>query len=649
MKFSSVSFLAAVFSSPLSTPLFGGSSSVVIVLLEMLAKMLLKMMLSSRFFLEIVLQAVSSHHAIIQVRALTHKLSQCAPPPRLHVTSLYCSKVGDLSLKCCHPSLQASSSSYHRRLKISILQCIHRLDLQSSRCFSSRHSSRDAPRVIPPSDAPPVVTAQVDPRGCAPPQCFKRLMICPSSIFVLLFGPLRRLKNSITDMYSSFGTPEYSRPLSPSSYVCITTHTSNQSLLHQSIPSVQMKFNSISIEEYESRLKVVSASAIVEAVKKESGREKREGKGRFLGAFSKADSLRETLLERKNKKPRKVRHWKPNEVEEADFNSSTALGRLNSTTSLLGRLGIEPSRTKVESFAADISGGIPCTKRNGEADVKCDGYYACDGINPDHVGCGSCNGQAACLFATGTVIGEESCNEFGACYKTSGAEIEDQSCNGVGACGLSPGIVVEEGSCNKSYEDDYAMCGLASGAHIGKESCLGHYGEVMLKISIVALINSLCVNISILPRFINHHSKLAPSGMDPKLAKVVVRAMNPVMLPFIMTRRRKDDTVMVQGATLAMDLAIIPGVVAPFGALLATTPAILFVPAILVGEQFMMVPVVALTAVIITLHAFLCEVELARIAAMSMKRVTIRLWDYLFLSSSHLIECRQEDTDFGAA
>ena len=95
----------------------------------------------------------------------------------------------------------------------------------------------------------------------------------------------------------------------------------------------------------------------------------------------------------------------------------------------------------------------------------------------------------------------------------TGAEIEDQSCNGVGACGLSPGIVVEEGSCNKSYEDDYAMCGLASGAHIGKESCLGHYGEVMLKISIVALINSLCVNISILPRFINHHSKLAPSGM----------------------------------------------------------------------------------------------------------------------------------------
>ena len=54
-------------------------------------------------------------------------------------------------------------------------------------------------------------------------------------------------------------------------------------------------------------------------------------------------------------------------------------------------------------------------------------------------------------------------------------------------------IVVEEGSCNMSDEGDYAMCGLASGAHIGKESCLGDYGEVLLKISIVALINSLCI------------------------------------------------------------------------------------------------------------------------------------------------------------
>eukprot|EP00970_Alexandrium_tamarense_P013335 scaffold3341_cov212-Alexandrium_tamarense.AAC.1 len=432
---------------------------------------------------------------------------------------------------------------HHRRLEISILQCIHRLDLQSSRCFSSRQSSSDAPRVIPPSDALPVVTTEADLRGCAPPQCSKK----------------------IDDL-----SLEY---LPPSLWA------------------------SSSSEELNNR-HVVTASAIVDAVKKESGREKREGQGRFLGAFSKADSLRETLLERKNKKPRKVRHWKPNEVEEADFNSSTALGRLNSTTSLLGRLGIEPSRTKVDSFAADISGGEPCTKENGEDDVKCNGDYACDGINPDHVGCGSCNADRACFFATGTDIGEESCNEFGACYKTSGAEIEDQSCNGAGACGLSPGIAVEEGSCNMFDEDDYGMCGLASGALIGKESCLGHYGEVLLKISIVALINSLCVYISILPRFNNHHAKLAPSGMDPKLATVVVMARYPVLLALIMTRRKKDCIVMVMGVTLAMDLALLPIVVWPFGALLATTPAILFLPAQVVREEFMMVPVVVPTAVI---------------------------------------------------
>ncbi len=64
-------------------------------------------------------------------------------------------------------------------------------------------------------------------------------------------------------------------------------------------------------------------------------------------------------------------------------------------------LFLEPSHTKVESFAADFPGGLSCTKRNGEADVKCDGPGACGGINPDHVGCGSCNGEGACFRATG--------------------------------------------------------------------------------------------------------------------------------------------------------------------------------------------------------------------------------------------------------
>jgi hypothetical protein len=48
-----------------------------------------------------------------------------------------------------------------------------------------------------------------------------------------------------------------------------------------------------------------------------------------------------------------------------------------------------------------------------------------------------------------------------------------------------------------------------------------------------------------------------------------------------------------------MDLAILSLGVAPFGALLATTPAIVFRPAQVVREAFMMVPVVVtLTAVI---------------------------------------------------
>jgi hypothetical protein len=75
-------------------------------------------------------------------------------------------------------------------------------------------------------------------------------------------------------------------------------------------------------------------------------------------------------------------------------------------------------------------------------------------------------------------------------------------------------------------------------------------------------------------------------------------AWYPVLLALIMTRRKKDGTVMVMGVTLAMDLALLPIVVRPFGALLATTPAILFLPAQVVREEFMMVPVVVPTAVI---------------------------------------------------
>ncbi len=78
-----------------------------------------------------------------------------------------------------------------------------------------------------------------------------------------------------------------------------------------------------------------------------------------------------------NTKPRKVRQWKPNQDEEENFNGSTALGILQST--------------KTRILAA-----ITCTMSNGSPGTKCDGTSACDGVDPEKVGCGSCNGSYAC-------------------------------------------------------------------------------------------------------------------------------------------------------------------------------------------------------------------------------------------------------------
>ncbi len=78
------------------------------------------------------------------------------------------------------------------------------------------------------------------------------------------------------------------------------------------------------------------------------------------------------------------------------------------------------------------------------------------------------------------------------------------------------------------------------------------------------------------------------------MAKVVVKALLPVMLGIVLTRTslRGTGTVMVMGPPLAMDLAIMSMLVTIFGALLATTPAIVARPAHMAREQFMMVPVV---------------------------------------------------------
>jgi hypothetical protein len=102
-------------------------------------------------------------------------------------------------------------------------------------------------------------------------------------------------------------------------------------------------------------------------------------KGVSGGKKSSTDQKKHRKL---NKKPRKVRQWKPNQVEEEDFNSSTALGLLQST--------------KTRTLAA-----LTCTMSNGSYGTKCDGRYACDDMDPEKVGCGSCNHDYACRFFTG--------------------------------------------------------------------------------------------------------------------------------------------------------------------------------------------------------------------------------------------------------
>ncbi len=97
------------------------------------------------------------------------------------------------------------------------------------------------------------------------------------------------------------------------------------------------------------------------------------------------------------------------------------------------------------------------------------------------------------------------------------------------------------------------------------------------------------------------------------MAKVVVKASLPVMLGLVLTKTtlRGSGTVMVMGPPLAMDLAMMSVLVTVFGALLATTPAIVAMAAHLVREQFMMVPVVVPTAVM-SLHAGQYEVSLEK-------------------------------------
>eukprot|EP00970_Alexandrium_tamarense_P014705 scaffold4286_cov127-Alexandrium_tamarense.AAC.1 len=219
-----------------------------------------------------------------------------------------------------------------------------------------------------------------------------------------------------------------------------------------------------------------------------------------------------------NKKPRKVRQWKPNQVEEEEFNSSTALGLLESTKT-------RTLQVTVENCSID---NCTCTMIDQTPGKKCDGFEACNGANPDNVACGSCNGFGACtnaelalaktvamvlvlaiiflelasvktvatmnglvlalLVSQGTFIGQNSCNGKVACRELKGSEIGPNSCLGQNACGDSSGATIGSGSCtgvhacadaigatigDKSCIEGAAACVSGSGAVIGDDSCVG--------------------------------------------------------------------------------------------------------------------------------------------------------------------------------
>jgi hypothetical protein len=111
-------------------------------------------------------------------------------------------------------------------------------------------------------------------------------------------------------------------------------------------------------------------------------------KGVSGGKKSSADQKKHRKL---NKKPRKVRKFKPNQVEEEDFNASTALGLLESTKT-------RTLQVTVTDCDIDV---CTCTMSDGSDGKKCDGFHACFGTTPDNVPCGSCNGDEACYEFAG--------------------------------------------------------------------------------------------------------------------------------------------------------------------------------------------------------------------------------------------------------
>eukprot|EP01082_Thalassiosira_pseudonana_P006087 g5328.t1 g5328 contig2:280426-283612(-) len=240
---------------------------------------------------------------------------------------------------------------------------------------------------------------------------------------------------------------------------------------------------------------VITASAIVEAVKKESGREKREGQGRLLGAFSKADSLRETLLERKNKKPRKERSLAKEVAMSSEHVTKLVVLRLKINRAMGDEHAFSlPELLSRKAAVSEEDDYDMCALAPGAHIGKesCIGDYVCAKRDGSKIGKGSCQGFRSCyadfyyrnytvVDGAGGNIGDGSCNNARSCYSFRGT-VGNDSCNSYRACAGGQGTV-HDGSCGRSdSSDDYACKDMRGTVHDnscnGFYACLDTYGRI---------------------------------------------------------------------------------------------------------------------------------------------------------------------------
>jgi hypothetical protein len=79
-----------------------------------------------------------------------------------------------------------------------------------------------------------------------------------------------------------------------------------------------------------------------------------------------------------------------------------------------------PTKAPTDAPTALATKASNCQFADGKPGTKCDGLYACVGIEPSNIGCGSCNGEQACrspftAYTDKVSVGENSCNGSHAC------------------------------------------------------------------------------------------------------------------------------------------------------------------------------------------------------------------------------------------